>query len=148
MHFYSCHQKLLSSCQKLSRIRGLKLGKLTPKAKEYIQLNKTYSLSELQSKLVEIYNIQVSREAIRKYRLSLVSTPKVVRKVVKKTPKEKDGKGQKRFNLTYNGFIQLCENNPNHPFSQYFLKRNSPPKYPGRAELMKVLELLNDYYRG
>ena len=60
------------------------MGKLTPKAKEYIQLNKTFSLSKLQSKLVEIYDIQVSREAIRKYRLSLVSTPKVVKKVVTK----------------------------------------------------------------
>ena len=144
MHFYSCHGKLLSSCQKLSRIRGLKMGKLTPKAKEYIQLNKTDSLSQLQSKIVKKYNIQVSREAIRKYRLSLVSTPKVVKRILK----EKAGKGQKRFNLTYNGFIQLCENNPSHPFSQYFLKRNSPPKYPDRSELMKVLELLNDCYRG
>ncbi len=128
-------------------------NKLKRESKIYIINNRKTSNRKLMAKIIEKFNNPVSYKYIGDFKNSSLFSQinsQLSQKIPKNIPRKNNGgtkRGTKKFHLTYSGFLQLCKKNPHHPFSQYFLERNQPPKYPGRAELMKVLQVLEDCYR-
>lgn len=127
--------------------------KLKRESKIYIITNRKTSNRKLMAKIIEKFNNPVSYKYIGDFKNSKLFSQinsQLSQKIPKNIPRKNNGgtkRGTKKFHLTYDGFLKLCRDHPKHSFSQYFLERNKPPKYPGRAELMKTLQLLEDCYK-